>query len=153
MQIKLTSGYEATIDLSDYYKVLGYTWWPLVVPTNVYACTTIDGKTVLMHRLIRQPPDDLEVDHQDHNGLNNRWRNLRICTHSQNHANRPAFYSDTYRGVSPTRYGRWRARVMKQGQEYYAGTFDTPEEAARARDCLALELFGEFAILNFPKAG
>jgi hypothetical protein len=31
------------------------------------------------------------------------------------------------------------------------GNFSTPKEAARRYDELALENFGEFAVLNFPK--
>ncbi len=32
----------------------------------------------------------------------------------------------------------------------HIGYFDNEEEAAKARDKKSLELFGEFAILNFP---
>jgi len=36
------------------------------------------------------------------------------------------------------------------GHRYYLGPLDTEIEAAQARDRKALELFGEFAWLNFP---
>ena len=33
---------------------------------------------------------------------------------------------------------------------YRGGTFESPVDAARAYDRLAVELYGEFAWLNFP---
>ena len=41
--------------------------------------------TLHMHRMIMLPPDGMDVDHINGNGLDNRRNNLRICTRSQNH--------------------------------------------------------------------
>ena len=105
---------------------------------------------MLMHRHILQPPVDLEVDHRDNDGLNNRRSNLRMATRSQNMTNKEYGVGISgYRGVS--RNGsRWRARVIHNNKEHHIGTFDTIEEAAKAYDQLAKELHGEFAMLNFP---
>lgn len=152
MKIKLVGGRTADIDISDYYKVSGYNW--CIVDgrrtTNIYAGAYVSRKLIYMHRLIRQPPDNMEIDHVDGNGLNNRWTNLRIVTRSENAINKyyPVGESD-YIGVYRSG-NRWAAKTSKDGKQYYAGTFDTEEEAAHARDALALRIQGSFAKLNFP---
>ena len=45
---------------------------------------------------------------------------------------------------------RYRAYVSHEGRNFTFGTYDTPEEAARAHDEGAKRLQGEFANLNFP---
>lgn len=56
--------------------------------------------------------------------------------------------SDRYIGVYPTTT-RWYARCRHNGQQIYIGTFDTPEEAAKAYDDKVYELKGDNAKFNF----
>ena len=54
-----------------------------------------------------------------------------------------------YMGVKQ-RDQKWGAEIYKDRQYYYLGRYDTPEDAARARDAKARELYGDKARLNFP---
>ena len=115
-----------------------------------------------MHRFILNAPSNLEVDHKDHNQLNNQKNNIRLCNSSQNKANRRKRADATftgykgveyifsyYNGKRKTREKPWLARAQLNGKKYYLGYFTTAEEAARAYDAKARELFGEFAKTNF----
>jgi hypothetical protein len=150
-RIPLGKGLFATVDAADYEKVSQYHWYATNNGgKNVYAATTLNGKTVHMHRMLMRPRKGYVVDHIDGNGLNNRRCNLRVCTQAQNMANRsPRGGSSQYVGVYRYR-DRWAASVTCQGKCYYVGIFDDEIEAAKARDRKAYELHGEYAYLNFP---
>lgn len=91
------------------------------------------------------------IDHADGDGLNNRRSNLRPASKSQNGANRGKNSNNTsgFKGVSPRKGSLpWMARIGHDGKSVYLGKFPTAEDAARAYNSAALELFGEFAHLN-----
>jgi hypothetical protein len=113
---------------------------------------------VALHRLLLQAPAEFHVDHRDGDPLNNRLANLRLCTHSQNQANRPAMGgASRFKGVATARgcRNRWRAQIQQQRADgtfrrVCLGQFESEEDAARAYDAAALLKYGEFARLNFP---
>ncbi len=149
-RIPVGKGLFALVDAADYEKVRKYRWCASVHGRNVYAVTTINGRSVTMHRLLMKPRKGYVVDHIDGNGLNNRRCNLQVCTRAQNLANQtPRGGASQYVGVYRYR-DRWAANVSRQGKCYYVGTFDDEVEAAKARDRKAYELHGEYAYLNFP---
>ncbi|CAN7312189.1 HNH endonuclease [Phenylobacterium sp. LjRoot164] len=148
--VPLTKGYEAIIDASDASLVSDRSWYAQESRTGVYAARsqTIEGrqKCVLMHRVLLAAPDEMEVDHCDGDGLNNRRANLRLATRLQNQGNRPANRSNRL-GVKGVRahQGRYMAEITVSGRSTFLGSFDTIEEASAAYAQAANTRFGEFA--------
>lgn len=98
-----------------------------------------------------------QIDHINGDRLDNRLCNLREATAEQNKANsgkRPRRNpTSRFIGVHMVgSTGRWGAAVGHQRRNHWAGTFASEEDAAKARDELALRIKGEFARLNFPVA-
>lgn len=87
------------------------------------------------------------IDHVDGNPSNNRLKNLREATSSQNHANMKVFANNTsgYRGVSRHKCGRWCAEIWHQRKKHYLGLFATKEEASRAHEIARARMFGTFS--------
>ena len=153
--IGLTRGKWAIVSAADYEWLSQWKWHasPRGPAGEFYAKRRERGRNVWMHREIMQAPPEMVVDHIDGNSLNNVRDNLRLCTAKENSRNRrPNRNSKTgFKGVwRDKRTGRWYATIRYQKKNIYLGAFDTAEEAARAYDRKALELFGEFARLNFP---
>jgi len=151
--IPLTKGKVAIVDAEDYAWLSQYKWHASKKGYNWYACRNYNRSIVCMHRVIMNAPKGMLVDHIDHNGLNNRRSNLRLCTSSQNHQNRERTRgTSNYKGVyREKRYRKWCASVYFEGRNHYLGSFSNEVEAARAYDKKAAELFGEFAYLNFQR--
>jgi len=152
-EIQLVNGGVAFVDDEDYEKVRGYRWYGLTRPSTTYAITKNKGRILRMHRLIMDAPPGLQVDHRDHDGLNNCRQNLRLCTHRQNCWNqkkRGKCPSSPYIGVWVTRTGRYETRVRVDGGRIYLGTFAEERDAALMYDAVVRRLRGEFAALNFP---
>ena len=105
-----------------------------------------------MHRLIMDAPDGLQVDHINHNGLDNRRANLRCCTQSQNQWNRSKSKGDfTSKFKCVRRHKRdkkWYVEPTINGKKVWVGSFDSEQEAARAYNQWAIAHCGEFAQLN-----
>lgn len=120
-----------------------------------YAAASDKGtrKLIKMHRLILNAPHGTEVDHRDGNGLNNTRDNLRLAVGGQNKHNRGPLRNNKsgYKGVWQTKPNQWGVQITHNSVHIHVGVFTSPEDAARAYDAKAKELFGEFAWLNFPE--
>lgn len=152
--ILLTNGMRAVVDEADYAWLSRHRWTARKGHDTFYANTTIDRKTIDMHRLIMglKPFNKTRCDHIDRNGLNNQRCNLRLATQSQNGSNsRKRGGSSQFKGVTwRTARGCWRAYIKVNYKQIWLGDYDDEVEAALAYDTSAREHFGEFADLNFP---
>ena len=110
------------------------------------------GKNTLVHRLVAlafipNPKNKPFVDHIDNNRLNNNVENLRWCTNQENSFNRQAPKNNTsgVKGVYRNqKENKWCSTIQTKKKTLYLGTFNTIEEATKARKIKANELFGEF---------
>lgn len=157
VRVPLTRGMFALVDDGDAERVLAFKWCATrgVGWDGFYAVRTDQKRrTVLLHRFVLHAPFGSVVDHINHDGLDNRRTNLRLCTAAQNCWNRrySLISNAGHRGVRLLKNGRFRAAITVNKARLSLGCFASAEEAARAYDAAASEYFGEFARLNFPDA-
>jgi len=154
-QLKLTSGQSTMVDEDVYEIVNCYKWRSDSLAGHVVRTVgTKNGRRLVrLHRLIMNAQTGQIVDHIDGNVLNNTRANLRLADKSTNGMNRLKQRNNKsgYKGVCKhSQCNRWVAQI-KAGPVKWQGLYKTAIEAARAYDVKAMEMHGEFAILNFPK--
>lgn len=160
--IELTQGKFAKVDDEDYEYLNQWKWCANESAPGMHyavrnACITIDYKKgykgYKMHRVIMQITDPKTfVDHINGDTLNNQRYNLRVCSCSQNSANRKSVKNKTlvYIGVCKVKHKGllyWRGSVKSKGKNYMKNC-KTEIEAAIWYNKKATELHGEFARLN-----
>jgi len=159
-EITLYTGEVALVSAEDYEALSQFRWHRRVAPNGTkYALRTVvterGPRKVGMHREILNAPKGMEVDHVNGDGLDNRRRNLRLCTPRQNMLNRCSLRGSRsrYKGVCPHQ-GRFMVFINPEvGNQVYIGSYTTEEEAAHAYDAAAREHHGRFGRYNFPREG
>ncbi len=141
-KILLTKGKYAIVDDEDYELISQYRWH---VTTSGYAKRYSQNKTIYMHRQIY---GDCLIDHINQDKLDNRKKNLRPCTRSQNQANRkiPSSNTSGHKGVAyDNQRKKWRSYIRVNGKQKFLGYFDEFHKAVSAYRTAAKQHFGEFA--------
>jgi hypothetical protein len=91
-----------------------------------------------------------DLDHINRNPWDNRRKNIRVATRSQNLHNTSKMdgKSSKYKGVCKKRPNSWCAAATVRGKRYYLGTFRDEVQAAIAYNKFVADRCGEFAVLN-----
>lgn len=145
-RIPLKSGGFAIVDGEDAELVSRYEWRL----RKGYVAAGTSTNLLYLHRLVMRAPARQDIDHRNHDPLDNRKKNLRFCSNSQNQANRGKVRARSgIKGVHwHAQQQKWQVQVKCQGKAYHVGLFTDDIAAGRAYLKKARELFGEFAWSN-----
>ena len=155
-RIPLTQGQFAIVDDEDYEAINKYKWYAAWAKNtnSFYAFRTrlksepAGTKNIRMHRVITMASDGLVVDHINHETLDNRKANLRLCTNSQNSMNRGKQSNNTsgYKGVSWCRsINKWQSRIAVNKKIINLGSFSCPYMASLSYNEAAKKYHSSFA--------
>ena len=162
-KIPLTQGQWAIVDEIDFVELNKNKWyarWDKNTKSfSAYRNMKSGGKwtPISMHRVIMGSYSKGRcVDHINHDTLDNRRCNLRICSNTQNGQNsqkRSTNCFNRYKGVSVVsgdvnKTNQFRARINVKGKNIWLGYFNSEKDAAVAYNEAAKKYFGGFALLN-----
>ncbi len=148
-KIKLTKGRFALVDDADYEAVSKLNWYAKKGNSTTYARheTWSGGKAVasiFMHRFILMPKRNQIIDHINGNGLDNRRKNIRICTAKENQRNLKKHRDGHLFGTTLKKDHKnnpWKAQICLKDspKQTYLGYYPT-EELAHEAVLLALSV-------------
>lgn len=150
------SGHEILVSDKDYKKVSLYRWYLERKKNTNYVKThsLYMGKVrwFYIHQLILGTVacgHKLQIDHKNHNGVDNRRKNIKIVTHSDNIKNRRKHRgASIYTGVSKHSNNKWLARININGKQKSIGVFINEIDAAKAYNKAALKTGNKFYMIN-----
>ena len=155
MRLETSDGKFVTVDEEDYGWLSQFSWSSSKRGYAVrYGYAPGGGKyqQFWLHKEIMRAEKGQIVDHINHDPTDNRRANLRFATGTENSRNRKIGKNSTgYVGVIKHR-NKWRAFITAGTKtKTYLGVYDTPEEAAHARDEAVKKMHGAFGVLNFKE--
>lgn len=135
--IKLTQNKKAIVDDKDYPILSQYKWLAHKTYGGIFYVEKklSKNKMISMHRFLLKPRKNQEIDHINRNGLDNRRKNLRICTRGENLSNRGLFKNNTsgYTGIYRSKNKKkWNSYIGFNNKNIYLGAFKTKKLASEA---------------------
>ncbi len=140
--IYLRTGEKCQVSLEDFESLEQHTWR---CTSHGYVVAQITGKPIYIHRFVTNAPKGMQVDHIDHDRLNNQRSNLRICTPAENNLNR--VNANIYYCVQRS---KWCAQIKLSEKTYHLGMFQTKIDAEKAYSSAALYYYKAFAHVPYP---
>lgn len=129
------------IDLEDIDKIKPYRWCPYKSRYSDTFYVQSTGRKnfsrIPLHRFITNCPKGKEVDHINHNGLDNRKSNLRVCTRTENMQNKLMYKNNKsgYRNINWNKSNKvWVVQVKRNGINTVVGTTTNLDKAVSMRD-------------------
>jgi len=137
-EILLDNGKISKIDTEDVNKIKKYKWYE---SSHGYVVARRNYKNIIIHRLIMGAKKEKQIDHINHDKLDNRKANLREATQQQNLLNRNAkgYYWDSINR-------KWRVELCFNGKRRTFGRFEKENDAIEKRTEVEKIYFREFAI-------
>lgn len=127
--MKDTNGNRFLIDIEDIEKVLQYRWYK---NNKNDIITYVNRKPIMLHRLIMNFPEGLQIDHINHNRSDNRKNNLRIVTNAQNQWNTKCVNKFGAKGIELNN-GSYLVRISINGKRKYLGRYKNIDDAVNTR--------------------
>lgn len=97
-----------------------------------------------LHRLIMSSPKNLCIDHINHNTLDNRKSNLRICTKGENNQNKKSCYPNSATKIRNVYFkkenNKYFVKITVKGKNYFRGYFPNTTEGLNKAIKTAIEL-------------
>lgn len=150
----VTLAFGVLVDPESMEKLKGYNkWWiskrgDVITQKQYGSGKTRTRTTYKLHRVLAGAPDGMEIDHINHNKLDNRMANLRICSHAENGRNLSLSKNNTS-GVAGVVWDksrdRWAATIKFNYKNIHLGRFIDKQKAIKAREKAEIKYFGEFA--------
>jgi hypothetical protein len=145
---KRGAGKFALVDDDDFERVLKIRW---NINKNGYVYNKSHNVLIMSRFILNINDPKILVDHIDHNKLNNQKENLRLANKAENNRNKLISSTKTsskFKGVFKLDNFKYLASIGYNYKQIHIGIFSTEEDAARAYNRRAKELFGEFAHFN-----
>lgn len=146
-------------DKEDYNKIKDYYW---SYDTNGYVTSrNKDRKEIKLHRIVMNAQNGDVIDHIKHpprkeHKIDNRKQNLRFVTASQNSMNQHLRTNNTS-GVTGVSWhkekNKWCASIGINNKQIYLGSFESFNDAVKARKNAENEYFKEHSFDRSRKIG
>ena len=148
-KIKLGTKEEyAIVDDSDFELVSKSRWYLQAVGKHKSARADFKEngirRKISMSRFLMNCPKGMVVDHINGDSLDNRRKNLRICTPKENCRNIHLTKRGKMKNIYQIPSGKFRVLFQVDGKRHHFGMFETVEEAMKVHKKVRKQFFGEF---------